>query len=171
TNFATPVNPNGIDFSEFDVVDPYAFAPGTLADITDAPVVLDNASDVSQWALFGEAQFNPTDRLALVAALRFDDYDTRYERFGRNVVDQKVDSVTGRIGAVLDITDDTVLYAQYGTGATHPSNSVVNTSAFNREADMIESEQIEIGLKHRVAGTGFQWNVALFDIVKNNLIV
>lgn len=36
---------------------------------------------------------------------------------------------------------------------------------------MIESEQIELGLKHHVDGTGFQWNVAVFDIVKNNLIV
>jgi iron complex outermembrane receptor protein len=40
----------------------------------------------------------------------------------------------------------------------------------NRFADMIESEQLEIGLKHQVAGSGFQWNVALFDITRNNLV-
>ncbi|HEY8427939.1 MAG TPA: TonB-dependent receptor, partial [Sandaracinaceae bacterium] len=171
TNFATPVNPNGIDFSEFDVVDPYDFRPGTLADITTAPVALDNTSDVSQWAVFGEARFSPTDRLTLVGALRYDDYDTHYVRLGRNTIDQQVDAVTGRVGAVVDLSDDTVFYAQYGTGATHPTSSVVNASAANREADMIESEQIELGLKHHVDGTGFQWNVAVFDIVKNNLIV
>jgi iron complex outermembrane receptor protein len=170
TNFATPANPNGITFDEFDVVDPYNFAPGVLADITTAPFLPDNMSDVSQWAVFGEAQFNPTDRLAVVAGLRMEDYDTQIVRLGRAGIDQQVDDVTGRIGLVFDLTDDTVLYGQYGTGATHPSGSIVTGAVNNRFADMIESEQLEVGLKHQVAGTGFQWTVALFDIVKNNLI-
>ncbi|HSG65185.1 MAG TPA: TonB-dependent receptor [Gammaproteobacteria bacterium] len=170
TNFQTPVNPNGIDFGEFDVVDPYDFQPGTLASLTTAPVALDNMADVSQWALFGEAQFDATDRLAVVAALRYDDYDSTYVRLGRSTVNQTVDALTGRIGLVFDLSDETVLYGQYGTGATHPTGTVVSVGASTHEADLIESEQIEVGIKHQVAGTGFQWNVALFDIVKNNLI-
>jgi outer membrane receptor protein involved in Fe transport len=35
---------------------------------------------------------------------------------------------------------------------------------------MIESEQLEIGIKHQVTGTGLSVNLALFDIVKNNLV-
>ncbi len=170
TNFGTPANPAGITFDEFDVVDPLNFRPGVLADITTAPYVLDNTSDVSQWAVFGEAQFKPTDRFAIVAALRMDDYDTQIVRFGRAGIDQQVDELTGRIGVVYDVNDDTALYAQYGTGATHPSASIVTGAVNNRFADMIEDEQLEIGLKHQVAGTGFAWNVALFDITKNNLI-
>jgi iron complex outermembrane receptor protein len=170
TNFFSPANPAGITFDEFDVVDPYAFQPGVLADITTAPFLPDNMSDVSQWAVFGEAQLNPTDRFAIVAALRMDDYDTQIVRLGRAGIDQQVDEITGRIGLVFDLSDDTALYGQYGTGATHPSNSIVTGAVNNRFADMIESEQLEIGLKHQVAGSGFQWNVALFDIVKNNLI-
>ena len=170
TNFFTPANPAGITFDEFDVVDPNNFQPGVLADITTAPFAPDNMSDVSQWAVFGEAQFNPTDRVAIVAALRMDDYDTQIVRLGRAGIDQQVDDVTGRIGLVFDLSDDTALYGQYGTGSQHPSNSIVTGAVNNRFADMIESEQIEIGLKHQVGGSGFQWNVALFDIVKNNLI-
>jgi iron complex outermembrane receptor protein len=169
TNFRTPANPTGITFDEFDVVDPYAFRPGVLADITTAPFLPDNMSDVSQWAVFGEAQFNATDRVAIVAALRMDDYDTQVVRLGRPGIDQQVDELTGRIGLVFDLSDDTALYGQYGTGATHPSDSIVTGAVNNRFADMIESEQLEIGLKHQVAGSGLQWNVALFDIVKNNL--
>jgi iron complex outermembrane receptor protein len=167
TNFATPANPAGITFDEFDVVDPYAFEPGVLADITTAPFLPDNMSEVSQWAAFGEAQFNATERLALVAALRMDDYDTQIVRLGRAGIDQQVDELTGRIGLVFDLSDDTALYGQYGTGATH---SIVTGAVNNRFADMIESEQLEIGLKHQVAGSGFQWNVALFDITRNNLV-
>ena len=44
------------------------------------------------------------------------------------------------------------------------SGSIVTGAVNNRFADMIESEQLEVGLKHQVAGTGFQWTVALFDI-------
>ena len=144
--------------------------PGVLADITTAPFLPDNSSDLSQWAVFGEAQFNLSDRFAIVGALRMDDYDTQVVRLGRAGVDQQVDDVTGRIGLVFDLSDDTALYGQYGTGSEHPSSSVVTGSVLNQEAGMIESEQLEIGLKHQVDGTGFAWNVALFDITKNNLI-
>ena len=85
--------------------------------------VLDNYSDVSQYAVFGEAQFNlerpVRDRCgaahgrlrhALTCALR-----------ARPCMDQQVDDVTGRVGFVFDLSDDTALYAQYGTGSTHPS--------------------------------------------------
>ena len=170
TNFFTPANPNGITFDEFDTVNPFNFQPGVLANITTAPFLLDNTSDVDQWAVFGEAQFNLSDRLALVGALRMDDYDTQIVRLGRAGIDQQADDVTGRVGLVFDLSEDTALYGQYGTGSTHPSSSIVTGAVNNRFADMIESEQLEIGLKHQVAGTGFQWNVALFDITKNNLI-
>ncbi len=156
TNFG-PGNPDPIDFdNEFEVVDPFNFQPGLLADITDALYVPDNKSDVTQRAVFGEAQFNPTDRFSIVAALRWDDYDTFYQRVGRAPVDQQVDALTGRVGAVFDIDADTAFYAQYGTGATHPGSSVVTASAINAQADMIESEQLEIGIKHQVTGTGFE---------------
>lgn len=170
TNFG-PANPAPVDFgADFDVVDPFNFMPGVLADLTNAPVVLDNISDVTQMAFFGETQFRISDRLALVGALRLDQYDTDYLRLGQAPIDQSVDALTGRLGFVFDLSDSTAIYGQYGTGATHPSDSVVTASSANREADMIESEQLEIGVKQQIADTGLQWSVALFDIVKNDLI-
>jgi iron complex outermembrane receptor protein len=170
TNFFTPANPNGITFDEFDTVNPRAFQPGVLANLTTAPFLPDNSSAVGQWAVFGEAQFNPSDRFSIVAALRMDDYDTQIVRLGRAGIDQQVDATTGRVGMVFDLSDDSALYAQYGTGAQHPSSSVVTGSLANREADMIESEQIEVGIKHQITDTGLSFNLALFNIVKNNLI-
>ncbi len=170
TNFG-PGNPDPIDFdTDFEVVDPFDFEPGVLADITDALYVPDNESDVQQQAVFAEAQFSPTDRFSIVAALRWDDYDTFYTRVGRAPVDQQVDATTGRLGVVYDIDADTAFYAQYGTGATHPGSSVVTAAALTGQADMIESEQVEIGIKHQVTGTGLAFNLALFDITKNDLI-
>lgn len=170
TNFG-PGNPNPIDFdNDFEEVDPSNFSPGVLADITDAFYVLDNQADTDQRAVFGEAVFDATDRFSLVAGLRWDDYDNLYERVGRASVDQGNDAVTGRLGAVYDIDADTAFYAQYSTNATHPGSSLVTASALTGQADMIESEQVEIGVKHQVTGTGLAFNLAVFDITKNNLI-
>lgn len=168
TNYG-PGNPNGLTFDEFDVVDPFDFEPGVLADIATSPYLPDQFVDVDQHAVFSEGQFKLTDRFALVAALRFDDYQTDSVRIGAAPISQGVDALTGRIGAVFDLSDDTAFYAQYGTGAQH-NISIVTISSQWRESEMVESEQIELGVKHQVAGTGFQWNVALFDIVKNNLV-
>jgi iron complex outermembrane recepter protein len=171
TNFGGAHNPTGITFDETDIVDPYNFQPGTFAGIAGpAPYVLDNYSDVSQYAVFGEAQFNPEDRLAIVGSLRYDDYGTTYVRVARPpVFDQQVDALTGRIGLVFDVSDETALYGQYGTGASHPNGTVVNVASTLRQADLVESEQIELGIKHQVEGTGLQFNVAFFDITMNNL--
>ena len=171
TNFGGAHNPTGITFDETDIVDPNNFQPGTFAGIAGgAPYVLDNYSDVSQYAAFGEAQFNATDRLAIVGSLRYDDYDTTYVRVARPpVLEQEVDAVTGRIGVVFDVSDETALYAQYGTGASHPNGTIVNIASALRQADLVESEQVELGIKHQVEGTGLQFNVALFDITMNNL--
>jgi iron complex outermembrane receptor protein len=173
TNFGGAHNPTGITFDETDFIDPYDFEPGTFAGIAGtAPYVLDNYSDVSQYAVFSEAQFNATDRFSIVAALRYDDYDTSYVRVARPpVFEQQVDDLTGRLGFVFDLSDDTALYAQYGTGSTHPSGTIVNVAGNNREADMIETEQFELGIKHQVEGTGLQINAAVFDIARNNLII
>jgi iron complex outermembrane receptor protein len=126
---------------------------------------------VSQWAVFGEALFELGERVSLVAALRQDDYDTSYWRSGgRSGVENQADATTGRLGIVFDVSDVTALYAQYGTGATHPAAGVVTLPANGSAAEMIETEQVELGLKHQVEGTGFQFNFALFDIVKNNVV-
>jgi iron complex outermembrane receptor protein len=170
TNFG-PANPDPIDWSnDFDTVDANNFQPGTLLNLTDAPVLLDNQSDVRQWAVFGEAQYALTEQLALVGALRFDDFSTDYLRQGQTRIDQNADALTGRIGAVYDLNESTALYAQYGTGASHLSNSVVTASASNRESDLVESEQFEIGIKNQVGNSRLQWTAAYFDIVKNDLV-
>jgi iron complex outermembrane receptor protein len=170
SNFG-PANPNPIDWgNDFDTVDPDNFSPGTLSDLTDAEVLPDNESDVDQYALFTESQLQATDRLAIVVGLRYEDVETDYNRFGNDPIHQSLDELTGRFGLVYDVNADTVLYAQYGTGATHPSDSIVTASASNRESDFIKSEQVEVGIKQELMDGRLQWTLALFDIVKNDLV-
>jgi iron complex outermembrane receptor protein len=170
SNFG-PANSNPIDWSnDFDIVDPYNFDAGSYADLTDANVLLDNISDVKQMAIFGESQLKLNEKLAIVAGLRYEDIQTDYTRIGQTPIDQSVDALTGRLGIVYDVNESTALYGQYATGATHPSSSIVTASASNRESDMITSEQFEIGIKQQALNDRLTWNIAVFDIVKNDLI-
>ncbi len=179
-----PGNPQPIDWwgfqgsiaastGDFDVVDPFNFRPGSLNDITAALATLNqDVSEVDQQAMFAELQYRFTDQLALVGGLRYEDFDSSYERaqgsFSRNWSE---DSLSGRLGLVFDLSDTTAVYGQYSTGVEHPSGTVVTFGGNFVESDLVESEQLEIGLKKSIEGTGLVWSVALFDIAKNNLII
>ena len=170
SNFG-PANPNPVDWgNDFDTVDSQNFSPGTLSDLTDADLLLDDVSKVDQYAIFTESQFQATNKLAIVLGLRYEDVETDYTRFGRAPIHQKLDELTGRLGLVYDLNEDTAVYAQYGTGATHPSDSIVTANASNRESDFIKSEQIEVGIKQLLMDGRLEWTLALFDIVKNDLV-
>ncbi|MYA09075.1 MAG: TonB-dependent receptor [Holophagales bacterium] len=171
TNFGG-ANPNGVDWNnDFDVVNAFDFNPGAFSDITDAQDRTEIISDVAQLAVFAESQIGLTRSLTLVLGLRHEDVETDYEDVSNPpIFDQNVDALTGRAGLTLDLRDDTVLYGQYTTGATHPSNSIVQTTARNREVDFIRSEQVEVGIKQQLLDRRLSWSAALFDIVKNNLI-
>ena len=170
TNFG-PGNPNGADFAnDFDIIDPNNFVQGSFSDVTASTSAPDIVSEVEHFALFAESQLKFTDELALVLALRYEDAETDYNQTGRTPFEQSVDELTGRIGVVYDFSDNTVFYAQYGTGATHPSDSLVRARASNRDAGFIKSEQIEVGIKQQLLDDRLQWSLAWFDIVKNDLI-
>ena len=129
TNFCTPANPNGITFDEFDTVDPFNFQPGVLADITTAPFLPDNTSDVSQWAVFGEAQFNLDRplrhrRRAAHGRLRHAD---RARSAGPASTSR---SMTSRAASAWSSTYPTTPRCTPNTApaATHPSSSIVTGS-------------------------------------------
>jgi len=158
---------------DFDVVDPLSFQPGNLSNITDALTTLNqDLSDVDQTALFAELQYKLTDQLALVGALRYENLDSHYERaLGKFSRDWNEDSISGRLGFVFDVSSNTAIYSQYSTGVEHPSGTVVTFGGEYVESELVESEQLEIGIKSSIAGTGLQWSLALFDITKNNLLI
>jgi len=171
TNFGS-ANPNAVDFAnDADVVNAFDFNPGVFADITAATPRTEIFSDVAQFAIFAESQIGLTESLALVLGLRHEDADTDYNDVSNPpVFGQSVDALTGRAGLVYDLDDNTVFYGQYATGATHPSNSIVQTRPSHRQADFITSEQVEVGVKQSLLDDRLRWTLAWFDIVKNDLI-
>ncbi len=171
TNFGGG-NPNGVDWAnDYDVVDPFNFNPGVFSDLTSAVTRTEIISDVAQYAVFAEGQVGLTESLTLVLGLRHEDVETDYNDISNPpTFDQKVDELTGRAGLVFDMNDTTALYAQYTTGATHPTGGIVKVNSQNRKADFTETEQVEVGIKQSLLDNRLHWTLALFDIVKNDLV-
>jgi|TARA_B110000240_G_scaffold190936_1_gene232804 iron complex outermembrane receptor protein len=171
-------HPNRVDWSgDTDKVDPDNFVAGSWADISDSQGALDQQSDVNQLAFFAESQLKLTDKIALVTGLRLDNIETDYERLAygdspANPLSQDIDPLMFRLGTVYDINENTALYGQYSTGETHPNGGdVVRVSAKYRESRTVGVDQYEFGIKQAIQENKLNWNLALFQVTKTNLLI
>ena len=183
SNF-NPTHPNRVDWGgDVDTINPNNVNPGLWSDITDSQAALDQISDVQQMAFFAESQLQITEQLSLVGGIRFDNIETDYHRLAYNesatidtsvdtLVSQTINPVMFRVGVVYDLNSNTALYAQASTGETHPNGGdVVRVRKNYRDADTVGVEQYEIGLKQSLFNGNLDWNIALFDITKQNLTI
>ena len=177
-------HPDSVDWGgDFDTVDPANFVAGSWYDVSDSVAALDQVSQATQWAMFGEAQLKVTDQLAFVAGVRHDNIKTDYERLTYDAsgnrdtsidksVKQEIDPIMFRFGVVYDLNPGIAFYGQLSTGETHPrGGDVVRVSNRLREADTVEVEQYEIGLKQSLFSERFTWNLAFFDITRKNMLI
>jgi iron complex outermembrane receptor protein len=177
-------HPNSVDWGgDTDLVDPTNFSAGSWSDLTDSVAALDQVSDVSQAALFAETQLRFTDKFALVSGLRYDIIKTDYERltyneFGvrdtdvDNSVNQKVAPLMLRLGFVYDLNEETALYGQVSTGDTHQNGGdIVRVKNSLREADTVTVKQTEVGIKQSLIEDRLVWNLAIFNIARNNMLI
>jgi iron complex outermembrane receptor protein len=116
----------------------------------------------TSWALFGEAMYDVTDRLRLIAGVRYSDE----KKYGEgNVVsrfpttgDVEEDAWTPKLSAVYQLTDNANVYATYTEGfKSAVLSSIEQTDAFT------ESEKIatfEVGMKS--SGPRHRFNAAAF---------
>jgi iron complex outermembrane receptor protein len=177
-------HPNSVDWDgDTDSVDPANFIAGSWSDLTDSVAVLDQVSDVSQVALFAETQLRFTDKFALVSGLRYDIIKTDYERLTYNElgvrdtnvdnsVNQKVAPLMVRLGFVYDLNQETALYGQVSTGDTHQNGGdIVRVQNALREADTVTVKQTEIGIKQSLMERRLSWNLAIFNISRQNMLI
>ena len=152
-------------------VDAYNPDVGSITDWTTEIPNPNVESDVSQIGIFAESQVQYTDQLALVLALRYEDLETDYWSSGGGEADQQVDDITGRVGLVYDLNESTAIYGQYATGSEHPGGGVVRVSSSTINADLTKTEQVEIGIKQNLIDQRLSWELALFDITKNDQLI
>jgi iron complex outermembrane receptor protein len=133
-------------------------------------------ADVANTALFAEDALSLTDALTLVAGLR-----TERIKLDRTINDLNANTNTAfgqsykpssvRLGAVYDWSKATTLYAQVVSAAAPVgSSNLLLQSSGNSNFPLTRGKQVEVGLKQSLADNRFDWTLAFYKIVQNNVL-
>ncbi|MEM6539065.1 MAG: TonB-dependent receptor [Pseudomonadota bacterium] len=142
------------------------FAATVIPATNDPELAPFNFSETDLYSLFGEAVVRPTDRLTILAGIRYDEI-TRIdfsEFFGRDS-ELTSEDVTFRIGATYEITSGFNAYASYAESFV-PQNGTIRTG------ESIEPEtatNYEVGLKGQVLNGKVNINAAAFALVRQDV--
>lgn len=128
------------------------------------------ATDTEQYAVFFEDRFELNDQWSFIGGARYD--NNEYERtnllngatFGGEFSD-----TTWRAGVVFQPNENTSLYAQYAT-AVDAVGSIASLSQSQVDLDLTTGKQIEVGVKQSLLDRRFEWTLAVYRIVKEDLL-
>lgn len=150
---------------------------GTWAADVESVTSKDFVSDTFQYAVFVDHQLDITDQLSLVAGLRRDEIEVERRDYARSnaaghneeagETDLDFSGTSWRFGAVFQPTDNLSFYAQVSE-AQDSIQSIL--SATNKDLDLGEGRQYEVGLKQILWDGRLQYAIAVYDIEKENLL-
>ena len=117
-------------------------------------------------AIYGQVFSQLTDRLAVLAGLRYDEQtnDGQFNGVGQAISGSQV---SPRVGATFFLTNDTILFANWG-------KSFAPNFVFDIDGDVFESDQIrqfEVGLRQKLFDDRALLTVAAFDIKRFNVVI
>ena len=147
--------------------------PGLWADGVVDETTLDFISDTTQYGIFVDDQIKLNRYWSIVAGLRYDAIDYKRTDFARSNGEQAgninsaLSGASWRIGSVYQPNKTTSLYFQYST-AVDSVQSIL--SASEPTLDLAEGRQIEIGLKQSLLDDRLQYTLAIYDILKEDLL-
>ncbi|WP_179209186.1 TonB-dependent receptor [Haematobacter genomosp. 1] len=130
-------------------------------------------STLNQHAVFAEDRLEITDRWAISAGLRYDWFTVEREDHisAANDFSADFEGPGGRLGLTFAPNTATVFYVQMSY-ATDPVNlPLLDYSASMTDFDMTTGRQFELGVKQSVFEGRGEWSLAVFDIIKRNLLV
>lgn len=161
----------------FDAVTPGAFDPGYFEGIPGMNNGLQRgrSTHVKTLSMFVENRLRLSDRLALLAALRHDHIDFHLDNApgaSPATFDRQWNAVTGRLGAVYDVTKDASLYAQYSTSAEPPGGTLTGATVGQiQDFDLSTGRQYEMGSKLNFLDGRGSASLAAYHIVRRNFPV
>ena len=163
-----------------------AFGPVTVEQVLnfggEVGFITDSNPERESFSLYGQGTYNLTDRLRLIAGLRYTKDEVHSEvtnffgRAGTAVLEIKGNKVTGRGALEYDLGESTLLYASYTSGFK-PGGSNQTYGRENVIAPIVvlptyEDETVqawELGVKTDFAGGRARINVAAFLYDYENL--
>jgi len=150
-------------------VDPFNFDPGLF--ISPDPTTPGFSSVATQYAFFAENRLAVTEQLSLIAGVRQDQPTVERTdlRNPANSYTKDYSATSWRAGAVFTPIRDLAFYGQYST-ATDPIGGLLTASNANSKFELATGKQAEIGVKQSFWGGRGEWTLAVYEIVKNNLL-
>ncbi|EJO33523.1 TonB-dependent receptor [Achromobacter marplatensis] len=168
-NRASLKHTNNSPYSGTSLVDPYDVDHGRFINVAGTTPRYRNTA--SQYALFAEDRLMLTSRWSVLGGLRYDHIDLKRRDL---VADETAfrstyTNVGWRVGTVYDVLPTLSVYGQYAQAAD-PIGSLLLLSPANKDYELSQGKQIEIGVKQTFWDNKGQWTLAAYHITKNNLV-
>lgn len=168
-NHAALKHTNNSPYPGVSLVAPDNVDHGRFINLADATPRYRNRAD--QYALFAENRLMLTRRWSLLGGVRYDRIDLKRRDLvlGQTAFDTTFNHLGWRIGTVYDLLPALSLYGQYAEAAD-PIGSLLLLSPTNKDFELSEGRQIEVGVKRSFWDDKGQWTLAAYHIRKNNLV-
>lgn len=128
------------------------------------------ASDTESFAIFGQGEFEVTDRATLTAGLRYTDENREFAgsnlAFGlSNSAETEDSNISYTLKGDYDLTDNLMVYASYATGfkGSGFSPDCFGATACFLPVDEEEVRTIEFGMKSQIWDNRLQFNATYFN--------
>lgn len=150
-------------------VDPYNPIPGNF--VSPNAYIPRYRNKAEQYSFFAEDRLELSDKWSVLAGLRYDHADVSRADLvpGTTAFDQQYSNVGWRLGTVYNIRPDLAIYGQYAQAAD-PVGGLLMIAAANSKFDLSTGKQIEVGVKQSFWEKKGEWTLAVYQIVKNNLL-
>ena len=134
-------------------------------------LVLDQRERVASLGVFAQKEIGITDTLGLSVGLRYDriqfDVNDAYLIDGEDSGDRTLDSVSGNIGAVWQVTNTINLYSTIATSFETPTTTEFANpegGGFNQQLEPQQAISYEIGIKGTSTSSKIVYDMTLFHM-------
>ncbi|MBF8743399.1 TonB-dependent siderophore receptor [Pseudomonas guariconensis] len=124
--------------------------------------------NLKTWAAFIQDQVALTERLKVLAGLRFERFEHQYDNYLPGAADWTAadNAVTPRLGVIYDLTDTVAVYAN--TARSFKPNS--GASRQGQGFDPEKGKSYELGVKWEALDRQLSVDAAIYHIVKENVL-
>jgi len=160
---------NNSPYGGTSLVDPYDVEHGDFINLAGTTPRYRNTA--TQYALFAEDRLMLTERWSVLGGLRYDHIDLEREDLETDATAYRrtFTNVGWRVGTVYDVLPTLAVYGQYAEAAD-PVGSLLLLSPANKDFELSQGRQVEVGLKQTFWDDKGQWTLAAYHIRKKNLV-
>ncbi|HYG42671.1 MAG TPA: TonB-dependent receptor [Bordetella sp.] len=160
---------NNSPYGGTSLLDPYDFEHGQF--INEAGTTPRYRNIATQYALFAEDRLMLTDRWSVLGGVRYDHIDLQREDLVASTTAYRrtYTNVGWRVGTVYDVLPTLAVYGQYSEAAD-PVGSLLLLSPANKDFELSQARQVEVGVKQTFWDNKGEWTLAAYHIRKKDLV-